>query len=188
MCVWGEHGRTRPLNTPGGARQECRQPLFSTLQHSAHKHSCPSHGPFVPVVLLEFLSWTLSASMDMYYWQLHYTPGQTLSLACSVKLHPDCVTPAASKSLNKRRKVAEPSYLTIRWCRETCICLQAQGKDRQHIKSADIDLHGLHNTNLQGSFLKAIDQIFKGSVENLWTINISPVVDSFFNNLHYMRW
>lgn len=48
LCVWGEHGRTRLLNTPGGAQRECRQPLFSTLQHAAHKHSCPSHGPFVP--------------------------------------------------------------------------------------------------------------------------------------------
>lgn len=48
LCVWSEHGRTRLLNTPGGAQRECRQPLFSTLQHAAHKHSCPSHGPFVP--------------------------------------------------------------------------------------------------------------------------------------------
>lgn len=48
LCVWGEHGRTRPLNTPGSAQRECRQPLFSTLRHAAHKHSCPSHGPFVP--------------------------------------------------------------------------------------------------------------------------------------------
>lgn len=48
LCVWSEHGRTRFLNTPGGTQRECRQPLFSTLQHGAHKHSCPSHGPFVP--------------------------------------------------------------------------------------------------------------------------------------------
>lgn len=48
LCVWGEHGRTCPLNTPGGAQQECQQPLFSTLRHAAHKHRCPSHGPFVP--------------------------------------------------------------------------------------------------------------------------------------------
>lgn len=53
LCVWGEHGRTRPLNTPGGAQRECRQPLFSTLRHVAHKHSCPSHGPFVPCHFIE---------------------------------------------------------------------------------------------------------------------------------------
>lgn len=53
LCVWSEHGRTRLLNTPGGAQRECRQPLFSTLQHTAHKHSCPSHGPFVPYRFVE---------------------------------------------------------------------------------------------------------------------------------------
>lgn len=53
LCVWSEHGRTRLLNTPGGAQRECRRPLFSTLQHAAHKHSCPSHGPFVPYRFVE---------------------------------------------------------------------------------------------------------------------------------------
>lgn len=73
LCVWGEHGRTRPLNTPGGAQRECRQPLFSTLQHAAHKHSCPSHGPFVPyhfvdVAVIDAVGvfWTYMILLDEY--------------------------------------------------------------------------------------------------------------------------
>lgn len=65
LCVRSEHGWTRLLNTPGGAQQECQQPLFSTLQHAAHKHNCPSHAPFVlqppggvPVMDTVSLPWT----------------------------------------------------------------------------------------------------------------------------------
>lgn len=63
MCVSvrSEHGWTRLLNTPGGAQQECQQPLFSTL-HAAHTHTVAL--PMLLLfcsVLLEFLSWTLSA-------------------------------------------------------------------------------------------------------------------------------
>lgn len=61
----GEHGRTRPLNTLGGARQE-RQPLFSTLWHAAHKHSCPSHGPFVPLVSLSSCHGHCQLSVDSF--------------------------------------------------------------------------------------------------------------------------
>ena len=77
LCVWSEHGRTRFLNTPGGTQRECRQPLFSTLQHSAHKHSCPSHGPFVPyhcvgVPVMDIVSllWTsITDCFTQLFWQ-----------------------------------------------------------------------------------------------------------------------
>lgn len=71
LCVRSEHGWTRLLNTPGGAQQECQQPLFSTLQHAAHKHSCPSHAPFVlqrsggvPVMDTVSLPWTFIAGFS----------------------------------------------------------------------------------------------------------------------------
>lgn len=41
LCVWSEHGRTRLLNTPGGAQRECRQPLFSTLQQRCTQTQLP---------------------------------------------------------------------------------------------------------------------------------------------------
>lgn len=71
LCVWSEHGRTRLLNTPGGAQRECRRPLFSTLQHAAHKHSCPSHGPFVPyrfveVPVMDTVSFLWTFTSDCY--------------------------------------------------------------------------------------------------------------------------
>lgn len=83
VCVWGEHGRTRPLNTPGGAQRECRQPLFSTLRHAAHKHSCPSHGPFVSyrfveVPVMDIVSFLWTFITDSYITLLDKHPPQCM--------------------------------------------------------------------------------------------------------------
>ncbi len=64
-CAWSvqQHGRTRPSSGVQGSQRECRQTLFSTIWHSAHKHT-----DALPVLLyfpafrfVKFLSQALSA-------------------------------------------------------------------------------------------------------------------------------
>lgn len=70
LCVWSEHGRTRLLNTPGGAQRECRQPLFSTLQHRRTQTHLPFPCSFclrivsVGVPVMDTVSdlWTFAAA------------------------------------------------------------------------------------------------------------------------------
>lgn len=71
LCVWSEHGRTRLLNTPGGAQRECRQPLFSTLQHRRTQTHLPFPCSFclrivsVGVPVMDTVSdlWTFTAAL-----------------------------------------------------------------------------------------------------------------------------
>lgn len=74
--VWGEHGRTRSLNTPGSAQRECRQPLSSAR---CTQTLLPFPWSFVPVVLLESssLSLTLSASSEHLSLQVRRTHKHT---------------------------------------------------------------------------------------------------------------
>lgn len=125
LCVWGEHGRTRPLNTPGGAQRECRQPLFSTLRHAAHKHSCPSHGPFVPYRFVEVpvmdtvsLLWTFITDCS------NITLLDKHSLRCMI-IFQDYMALVTLESLRKGRQASETSHLK-NWRRKTCICLPTQ--------------------------------------------------------------
>lgn len=78
LCVWSEHGWTRL--TPGGTQQECWQPLFSTVQHAAHKHRCPSHGPFVLYPCCHRQHGQLS--LDIYDWLFNWAYGQTHQRVC----------------------------------------------------------------------------------------------------------
>lgn len=87
LCVWSEHGRTRLLNTPGGAQRECRQPLFSTLQHRRTQTHLPFPCSFclrivsVGVPVMDTVSdlWTFTASL------------LCSALLCSVSLAPACL-------------------------------------------------------------------------------------------------
>lgn len=109
LCVWSEHGRTRLLNTPGGAQRECRQPLFSTLQHRRTQTHLPFPCSFclrivpVGVPVMDTVSdlWTFTAA-------LHRSAPLCLALPRSASLAPAC--PPARLPFGQTSGAAAPCF------------------------------------------------------------------------------